>query len=91
IANYNGNIKNYAGYIQYDFELIRKLRFSLGSRYDIMNLDYINNVNNSSGNITYERFTPKIGATFDLGKNKGIYVNFSQGFSPPSLTAIFRP
>lgn len=91
IANYNGNIKNYAGYIQYDFELIHKLRFSLGSRYDIMNLDYINNVNNSSGNITYERFTPKIGATFDLGKNKGIYVNFSQGFSPPSLTAIFRP
>ncbi|MGG2329381.1 hypothetical protein ACE40V_23805, partial [Salmonella enterica] len=45
IANYNGNIKNYAGYIQYDFELIHKLRFSLGSRYDIMNLDYINNVN----------------------------------------------
>jgi outer membrane receptor protein involved in Fe transport len=91
IANYDGNIKNYAGYIQYDFEPLNKLRFSLGGRYDVMDLDYINNINSTSGNITYQRFTPKIGATYDLGKDKGLYANYSQGFSPPSLTAIFRP
>lgn len=91
IANYNGNIKNYAGYVQYDFEPFNKLRFSVGGRYDMMDLDYTNNINASSGNITYQRFTPKVGATYDLGKNKGLYANYSQGFSPPSLTAIFRP
>jgi len=91
IANYNGNIKNYAGYAQYDFEPVRKLRFSIGGRYDVMDLDYINNVNATSGNITYKRFTPKIGATYDLGKGRGLYANYAQGFSPPSLTAIFRP
>jgi outer membrane receptor protein involved in Fe transport len=91
IANYNGNIKNYASYVQYDFEPIQKLRFSIGGRHDIMDLDYINNVNNSAGKISYQRFTPKIGATFDLGNGKGLYGNYSQGFSPPSLTAIFRP
>jgi outer membrane receptor protein involved in Fe transport len=48
IANYNGNIKNYAGYVQYDFELLNKLRFSIGGRYDVMDLDYINNSNLSS-------------------------------------------
>ena len=91
IANYNGDIKNYAGYVQYDFEPLSKLRFSIGGRYDVMDLDYINNVNSTSGNITYERFTPKVGVTYDLGKGKGLYANYSQGFSPPSLTAIFRP
>ena len=91
IANYNGNIKNYAGYVQYDFEPLNKLRFSIGGRYDVMDLDYINNINTSSGNITFQRFTPKVGATYDLGNDKGLYVNYSQGFSPPSLTAIFRP
>jgi iron complex outermembrane recepter protein len=91
IANYNGDIKNYAGYVQYDFEPLSKLRFSIGGRYDVMDLDYTNNINNTSGNITYERFTPKVGVTYDLGRGKGIYANYSQGFSPPSLTAIFRP
>ncbi len=91
ISNYNGDITNYASYVQYDFEPIENLRFSVGGRYDLMSLDYINNVDKSTGKISYERFTPKIGATFDLGNNKGLYANFSQGFSPPSLTSIFRP
>ncbi len=91
MTNYNGDIKNYATYFQYDFEPINKLRFSVGGRYDVMDLDYINNVNTTSGNITYQRFTPKIGVTYEIDKNKGVYANFSQGFSPPSLTSIFRP
>ena len=91
IANYVGDINNYAGYLQYDFEPINNLRFSLGGRYDLMDLDYINNINKTNGNITYERFTPKVGVTYDLGNGRGMYANYSQGFSPPSLTAIFRP
>jgi outer membrane receptor protein involved in Fe transport len=91
IANYNGNIKNYAGYFQYDIEPIEKLRISIGARYDLMDLDYTNNVNATKGKINYERFTPKLGVTYDLGKSKGLYANYSQGFAPPSLTAIFRP
>ena len=91
IANYVGDINNYAGYFQYDFEPINNLRFSLGGRYDVMDLDYINNINKTNGNITYERFTPKVGVTYDLGNGRGMYANYSQGFSPPSLTAIFRP
>ena len=91
IANYVGDINNYAGYLQYDFEPINNLRFSLGGRYDVMDLDYINNINKTNGNITYERFTPKVGVTYDLGNGRGMYANYAQGFSPPSLTAIFRP
>ncbi len=91
ISNYNGDITNYAGYLQYDFEPFEKLRVSVGVRYDQMSLTYINNVDESSGDISYDRFSPKIGATYDLGNDKGLYANYSQGFSPPSLTSIFRP
>jgi iron complex outermembrane receptor protein len=91
IADYDGKINNYAAYIQYDFEPVNKLRFSLGGRFDLMNLDYINNINSTSGNIRYLRFTPKVGVVYDFGRDIGIYANYSQGFSPPSLTAIFRP
>ncbi|MCL7988467.1 TonB-dependent receptor [Sphingobacterium sp. lm-10] len=91
IANYQGDIVNYAGYLQYDFEPLEKLRISLGGRYDLMSLDYINNINASAGDIAYQRFTPKVGATYDLGNSKGLYANYSQGFSPPGLSAIFRP
>jgi iron complex outermembrane receptor protein len=91
ISNYKGNIKNYAAYLQYDFVPLKKIRISLGSRYDVMELDYVNNINSTAGKITYQRFTPKIGATYDLGNTGGVYVNYAQGFSPPSLTAIFRP
>src|SRR5690606_5294359 len=44
----------------------------------------------SRGTKAYEQLTPKIGATFDLLRDKGLYINYSQGFSPPGLTAIFR-
>ncbi len=65
IANYNGTILNYAGYLQYDFEPVNKLRVSVGGRYDVMSLEYINNINSSSGNIRYQQFTPKVGLTYD--------------------------
>lgn len=91
ISNYKGDITNYAGYLQYDFVPFKNLRVSMGSRYDVMNLDYTNNINNTEGTISYKRLTPKVGGTYALGKTNGLYANYSQGFSPPALTSIFRP
>jgi outer membrane receptor protein involved in Fe transport len=71
IANYGALIKNAAGYAQYDLEPVPDLRISVGGRYDLMDLSYSNNMNNSRGDIIYQRFTPKIGATYDLGKDRG--------------------
>lgn len=91
ISNYTGFINNSGNYLQVDFKPIEKLSLSFGGRYDIMSLKYINNVNSTSGSITYNRFTPKCGANYKVLKNISLYANVSQGFSPPSLTAIFRP
>ena len=94
LVKYDAKIYNTAAFGQYDFEPINKLRFSLGLRYDKMSFDYFNyldtNPLTSTGTKEYSQVTPKIGLTYDLGHGKGIYANYSQGFSPPGLTAIFR-
>lgn len=90
LADYNADIRNGAAYTQLDFEPLKKLRFSTGLRYDIMSFTYDNFLDQSSGSKRYEQFTPKLGLTFDAGKGRGLYANFSKGFAPPALSAIFR-
>lgn len=91
VAKYDAKIFNTGLFSQFDFEPIQKLRLSLGLRYDRMAFDYLNYLdNNAEGTKEYSQVTPKIGATYDLGNGKGIYANYSQGFSPPGLTAVFR-
>lgn len=89
-ADYDADIKNSAIYTQYDFEVLPRLRISAGLRYDRMSFSYTNFLDSTSGSKSYTKVTPKIGGTFDLGKGKGIYANYSRGFSPPGLTSIFR-
>lgn len=97
IADYNADIRNTAVYLQYDFEPIKNLRVSAGLRYDNMSFDFVNNLDidkttgeSIGGSKTYTKTTPKLGLTYDLGKGKGLYANFSKGFAPSGLTAIFR-
>jgi outer membrane receptor protein involved in Fe transport len=90
LADYKAKIRNAAGYVQYDFSPVKALRFSAGARYDRMSFTYDNYLENSTGSKSYSKVTPKIGLTYELGKDKGLYANYSQGFSPPALTAIFR-
>jgi iron complex outermembrane receptor protein len=89
-SDYDADIKNTAAYAQYDFEILPKLRVSAGLRYDRMSFSYTNFLDSTSGSKSYSKVTPKIGATYDLGKGKGIYANYSRGFSPPGLTSVFR-
>lgn len=62
-----------------------------------MAFDYTNNLDIDKttgkaigGSKAYSQTTPKLGLTYDFGKNKGIYANYSKGFAPSGLTAIFR-
>ncbi|NOS57422.1 MAG: TonB-dependent receptor [Cyclobacteriaceae bacterium] len=90
IANYDATIRNAAGYLQYDFTPFTNLRVSTGIRFDFMSFSYTNYMDNTSGNKEYSQATPKVGLTYDLGHDMGIYANYSQGFSPPALTSIFN-
>ncbi len=91
IADYNAVINNAAGYLQYSFNVLDKLKFTLGTRFDQMDLSYANNVGiAASGEKKFSQLTSKIGINFNLNKNIGFYGNFAQGFAPPGLNAIFR-
>lgn len=90
LADYDAIIRNAAVYGQLETEPLEKLRLVLGLRFDRMSFTYDNYLDNSSGGRKYQQATPKIGATYSFSKNLGGYVNYSQGFAPPSLTAVFR-
>ena len=89
LANYDAKINNAAVYTQYEIKPIENLNISAGLRYDLMSFSYQNFLDASKGDKSYQKLTPKIGATYDLGHDKGLYVNFSTGFAPPGLTSVF--
>ena len=90
LANYHADLRNHATYTQFEFSPIDRLRITAGVRYDRMSFDYMNMLDASGGTKAYHQVTPKLGATYDLHKDRGVYVNYSEGFSPPGLTSIFR-
>lgn len=90
LSNYHADLKNAALYSQFEINPAKRLKVTVGLRYDKMAFDYVNYLDQTSGTRSFEQITPKIGATFDLLHDKGLYANYSQGFSPPGLTSIFR-
>ncbi|GAB3249097.1 TonB-dependent receptor [Larkinella harenae] len=89
LADYAANIHNSAVYAQFDLNPLPALRLSLGGRFDQMAFSYDNYLDQSTGRKAYRQFTPKVGVTYDLGHDRGLYGNYSRGFSPPGLTSIF--
>lgn len=90
LADYDSEVKNIAAYIQTKTKLNHDLILTFGMRHDIMDLSYNNYLNNSNGNQKYERTTFKGGLNFIINKNVGYYINYSEGFTPPGVTSIFR-
>jgi iron complex outermembrane receptor protein len=90
IADYDTDLLNSAVYAQLDMHPLKRVQLTLGGRFDRMSFDYNNYLDQSSGTKAFQQATPKIGLTYDLGHGRGLYANYSQGFSPPGLTAIFR-
>ncbi|MGM9507921.1 TonB-dependent receptor [Larkinella sp. GY13] len=89
LADYAADIHNSAVYAQLDLNPWSALRILLGGRFDQMAFDYDNYLDQSTGRKAYRQFTPKVGLTYDLGRDQGLYANYSKGFSPPGLTSIF--
>ncbi len=91
ISNYDANLVNTGYYTQFEINPFKNLKLVMGVRYDRIAFDFVNNIDKSQGAKSYQQFSPKIGATYSIDKGIGVYANYSRGFSPPSLTAIFRP
>lgn len=90
LAEFDAKLLNSAAYLQTEIKPVDRFSIILGGRYDHMSFSYENYLDNTSGKKAYQELTPKIGITYKIGSNAGIYGNYSLGFSPPSLTTIFR-
>ncbi|MFD2909491.1 TonB-dependent receptor [Flavobacterium ardleyense] len=90
IANYNNDLYNIAEYMQFEIDFSRKFHFTSGVRNDEMKMNYRNNIDFSSGSKNFNKLTFKSGANFNPSKEYNFYVNYSEGFSPPGISSIFK-
>jgi outer membrane receptor protein involved in Fe transport len=96
LADYTANLVNLAMYVQGKIELLKNLNVIGALRYDHFQYDFDNYLGVTAftaiidGQDVFRRFTPKVGMTYDLKKNRGVYANYSQGFVPPQVTELYR-
>lgn len=90
LVNYTADIYNSAEYAQLSFKPFSQLVVTGGVRYDNMKVNYNNALDNSTGSKLYDKLTFKAGANYNPIAFAGFYGNYSQGFAPPGVTAIFR-
>ncbi len=90
LANYNNDVYNIAEFAQLEMDLSSKVHFTAGLRYDEMKMNYKNNIDASSGSKNFNKLTFKSGINYNPANTHGFYVNYSEGFSPPGTSSIFR-
>lgn len=94
ILNYNADIFNYAGYFQYEMSPIEHLKVTLAARYDGFQYDYDNELDGIAGprdsKDTYNNISPKIGVNYNFSNSLGLYANYSNGFTPPQASTLYR-
>jgi len=95
IDQYKIKLFNTAAYAQYELKPAEALRIVMGLRYDRVHYDFDNGL--PPGQTKYKQqetnnfniVAPKLGLTYDLGKNSGLYANYSVGFQPPETTDLY--
>lgn len=94
IDDYKIGLFNYAAYAQYQIHPAEPLRIVAGLRYDHVHYNFNNNLTTSTKYKQHETndfniVAPKLGLTYDLGRNNGLYANYSVGFQPPETGDLY--
>jgi len=94
LLNYQASIFNYAAYLQYEINPTDALKLTAALRFDKFDYDYDNLAEGIAGpsdsKNSYDNFSPKIGANYNFSRNLGIYANYSNGFTPPQSSSLYR-
>jgi outer membrane receptor protein involved in Fe transport len=95
IDDYRIKLFNTAAYTQYQMNPVVSLKIVLGLRYDRVHYNFNNNLPPSNTKYKHQEtndfniVAPKVGLTYDLGNNKGLYANYSIGFQPPETNGLY--
>lgn len=96
ITNYDADIINSAAWLQTEITPVADVRVVAGLRYDRFSYDYnrlptMTQPSTAEGSRTFDKLVPRIGMTYNLGKDKAIFANFSKGFVQANLSTLFNP
>lgn len=94
LLNYEADIFNYAGFLQYEISPIEPLKITAAIRYDGFEYDYDNQADGIVGVEdavdNFNNLTPKLGINYNFSSKAGMYANYSQGFTPPQVSTLYR-
>lgn len=97
VRNYQADINNTAVFAQWEFTPRERVRVVVGGRSDAIRYDYHNRLA-PSGSVnfgapdearSFSHISPKIGATYRLQQQDNLYVNVSEGFTPPEVSQLY--
>jgi len=97
VRDYEVDIENTALFAQWEFTPLDRVRVVMGGRSDAIRYGFDNrlapagdpNFGAPNENRRFSRFSPKLGATYAVGKSSSLYVNLSQGFTPPEVSQLY--
>ena len=96
LTEYKTGLTDYAGYVNWEFTPLNKLRIVASLRYDLFHYNFDNDLNPSSFSGSpdtvnnFKRFSPKFGLTYNFSPRTGVYANYSEGFVPPQVTELYK-
>lgn len=96
LTDYRVGLLNTAAYAQLETELLQGLKLVAALRYDRMDYDFDNHLPPSAftgapdERNNFNALTPKLGLTYDFGRGRGLYANYSVGFAPPNISELYR-
>ncbi|MDO6491353.1 MULTISPECIES: TonB-dependent receptor [unclassified Cellulophaga] len=94
ILNYNADILNYANYFQFEINPTENVKLTASVRYDGFDYNYNNLIDGLAGpkdsKNNYNNISPKLGINYNLNNNIGLYSNYSNGFTPPQTSTLYR-
>ncbi len=89
----NSNYNMFGAYIEDEFMLTDKLAINIGIRYDLVDYDWADNLNegefNTSASTSISSFSPKFGFAYNPTESLTIFGNIARGFRPPQISQLF--
>lgn len=95
LTDYRATLINAAAFAEVQTMPVQNLRLVAGIRYDLLEYRFNNLLTPSAytgapdDHNTFRQLTPKLGMTYDFGKDRGAYVNYSVGFAPPDISDLY--
>lgn len=93
--DYKTDIRNVALFAQWELSPLDKVRVVMGGRYDTINYGFVNNLTPgvaygaANESRDFSRFSPKLGGTYTVSQNTNVFINASQGFTPPEVSQLY--